>query len=142
MLACGSLFVGGNGCEWVSVCVLSVQYIYQYAKQGALNGFQLELKYSLSHNKRNSRLSHIARVLNVCAYILLRVCDILYVLSVCYVVSNCLCLAIHHRAVFLTLSLLSSVTNLFSVLQRGKSKKLFKNHSDKCFFFSFSSLSN
>lgn len=59
------------------------------------------------------------------------VCVISFMCCVWYVVCNCLCLTIHHRAVFLTLSLLSSVTNLFSLLQEN----FFQNHSDKCFFF-------
>lgn len=39
--AYGSQFVGGDGCVCVGECVraLTVQYVYQYAKQGALNGF-------------------------------------------------------------------------------------------------------
>ncbi len=40
--ACGSQFVGGDGCVWVNVCTLYVQYVYHYAKKGALTGFELE----------------------------------------------------------------------------------------------------
>lgn len=112
--------------RWVSVgeCVYFLYSMFiSIPSRGGLTGFWLEW----IRKKRNSRLSHIASVFNIYAYIVECVCVCVKSspCSVCYVACNCLRLTIHHRAVFLTLSLLSSVTNLFSP-QPGEEKTFFK----------------
>lgn len=139
--ACGSQFVGGDGCVWVSACMCTFCTVFLSVCQAGSLNWILASMYCLFHSQKEVKIISRCQCLErMCIYcwVCVCVCDIFYVHSVWYVVYNCLCLTIHHRAVFLTLSLLSSVTNLFSLLAGRKSRKLFfKITLTSVFFFFF-----
>lgn len=141
VFACGRQFIGSNGCAWVHPCTFCTVCLSACQADGLK--WILTRVYRLFQKERNSPLSRFASELNVWEYIVecVFVCDFCAVCAVWYVVCNCLCLTIHHRTVFLMLSLLSSVTNFFSLLLGAKREeekiKLFSNWIWQVFFFFF-----
>ena len=128
VFACWSRFVGGV--FLVCVCAFC-QKCLSVCQAGCLKWILVEI-YSLF--QKEFKIISLRQCLELaCVYICVWECvwcEIFHVHSICYVVCNCLCCTIHHRVFFCPFS---SVTNLFSLLQ--KKKTYFKMAVTSFFFF-------
>lgn len=140
VFACGSQFVGSSLCVWVHLCTFCT--IRQSGCQAESPKWILtRAQVAFPKTKKATQDSLTVPVSWMYVNMLLSVClCVWYLYAVWYVVCNCQCLTIHHRAVFphAFFTLFSHKPNFFKLLlfcwEKREKKTFFKITLTSVFF--------